>query len=268
MSTARIIAATLTLALGLIAPSTVTIAGFTRAQLANLAASPSPNATLPVDATFRDENDRPITIGNAIGGVPAIVVFADYTCRTLCGPIVEFVAGAISKTGFAAGRDYRLVVIGLNSRNTIANARAMRADHIYVASIVGNAAVFLTGTQDAIDSATAAAGLHYAYDAEHDQYAHPAAAYIVDSQAHIRRVLSPLGLDGSDLRLALVEAGHGAIGSIADRIHLLCYGYDPIRGVYTERITSLLALSAGVTLVLVLGGVSLLVARERRKAAA
>ena len=67
--------------------------------------------------------------------------------------------------------------------------------------------------------------------------------------------MSPIGLDGGDLRLAIVDAGQGSVGRFADRLHLLCYGFDPARGVYTERITTLLALSGVVTLLGMVGGI-------------
>lgn len=242
-------------------------ANFTSTQLAAISASPSPDAALPLGLRFRDENGRPVTVGDAIGGVPALVVFADYTCRTLCGPIVEFVAAGLGKTGLRPGADYRLLVIGINPRDGLDAARAMRADHVAAGNPVGQAATFLSGDDAAIHAATSALGLHYAYDAEHDQYAHPAAAYVVDGGGGVRRVLSPLGLDGGDLRLALIDAGGGAIGTFADQIHLLCYGYDPAKGIYTERITSLLGYAAGTTLILMLAGVSVMIARERRRAA-
>lgn len=112
--------------------------------------------------------------------------------------------------------------------------------------------------------ATAIVGLN-AYDAVHDQYAHPAAVYIVDSAGRVRRVLSALGVDGSDLRLAIVDAGNGAVGNVADRIRLLCYGYDPVKGLYTERITTLLAYAAATTLIAIAGGIFFMVARVRRR---
>ena len=207
------------------------------------------------------------TLTDAIGGVPALVVFADYTCHTLCGPILEFTAAGLSKTGLRPGSDYRLVVIGLDPKDGLKAARAMRTEHIDAQNPIGRAAVFLTGGDADIRAATAAVGLHYAYDPEHDQYAHPAAVYVVDATGRVRRVLSPLGLDGGDLRLAMVDAGGGAIGSFADRIHLLCYGYDPVRGIYTERITTMLDYAAGATLVVLLAAVLIMMVRERRRAA-
>jgi protein SCO1/2 len=249
----------------LLAPAA--FADFTRAQLASISASPAPDAALPLDLSFRQEDGQPITVQDAIGGVPAMVVFADYTCRTLCGPILEFAAVGLGKTGLRPGTDYRLIVIGLDAKDSLESARAMRANHIAPGNLVGKAAMFLSGDQRSIDAATQALGLHTAYDAAHDQFAHPAAVYVLDTSGQVRRLLSPLGLDGGDLRLALIDAGRGRIGSFADRIHLLCYGYDPVRGIYTERITTLLGLAAGATLVVLAGGILVMIARERRRVA-
>lgn len=242
-------------------------ANFTAAQLADLAATPPINAALPKHLVLRDDDGRQVSVMSAIGGVPAVVIFADYTCRTLCGPILEFAAAALAKSALRPGADFRLLVIGLNPRDGIEQARTMRAKHIDAGSPINRAATFLTADEKSIHAATAALGLAYAYDKEHDQYAHPAAIYIVDAAGRVRRLLSPLGLDGSDLRLAIVEAGHGTVGNLADRIHLLCYGYDPAKGIYTERITVMLGYAAGAMLVLLLSGLSLLLMRDRGRAA-
>jgi protein SCO1/2 len=242
-------------------------AGFTETQLESVSASPPPNAALPLDLAFRDEAGNRVTLASAIGGVPAVVIFADYTCHTLCGPILEFAAAGLAKTGLRPGSDYRLVVIGLDPKDGLDTARAMRATHIDAASKIGKAAIFLSGRDPEIHAATQAVGLHYAYDAEHDQFAHPAAVYVVDAGGSVKRVLSGLGLDGGDMRLAIVDAGNGAVGSFVDRIHLLCYGYDPVRGIYTERITTMLTIAAAATVLVMAGGILAMIARERRRAA-
>ena len=253
------------LALCAAAPTPAT-AGFTSTQLAAISATPPPNAALPPQLSFRDENGRLLTLAAAIGGVPAIVVFADYTCHTLCGPILEFTTAGLDRSGLRPGVDYRLIVIGLDPEDDLDSAHAMRTTHIDAADPIGRAAVFLSGGDADIRAATAAVGFNYAYDTAHDQYAHPAAVYIVDAAGRVRRMLSPLGLGGGDLRLALVDAGDGAVGGFADRIHLLCYGYDPVRGIYTERITTVLEIAAGATLLAMAGGIFAMTKRERRKA--
>jgi protein SCO1 len=243
------------------------MANFTRAELNAVSAVPPPHAALPLGLLLRDEDQRQLRISDAIAGVPAIVIFADYTCRTLCGPIVSFVAAGLAKSGLKPGVEYHLLVIGLNPRNGVSDARAMRTNHLGTDDPVGWATSFLTADEPTIHLATTALGLRYAYDPQHDQYAHPAAAYIVDSAGQVRRLLSPLGLDGNDLRLAIVDAGRGSVGTLADRIHLLCYGYDPARGIYTERITIVLGYAAGLTLLLLAAVISTMLIRKRRRAA-
>ena len=63
---------------------------------------------------------------------------------------------------------------------------------------------------------------------------------MLTADGRVSRVLA--GLDGSvdDLRLALVEAGGGRVGTIADQVRLLCYGFDPVRGVYTPAVMGIL----------------------------
>jgi protein SCO1 len=243
------------------------LAHFTAGELAGISAAPPADARFPLGLTFRDDNGQDETIATALAGHPAVVIFADYTCRTLCGPILEFAVSGLAKTGLRPGIDYRLVVIGINPRDGFESAHAMRAAHIDAASPINRGAVLLSGDEANIQAAATAAGLHYAYDPEHDQYAHPAAAYIVDATGRVRRLLSPLGLDGSDLRLALVDAGSGAIGGLADQIHLLCYGYDPVKGIYTERITRLLGYAAAATLIMMAAGIFTMVMRTRRRVA-
>jgi hypothetical protein len=76
---------------------------------------------------------------------------------------------------------------------------------------------------------------------------------VLNGNGEVTRVLSGLGLSGADLRLALVEAGHGQAGVLTDRFRLLCFGYDRVRGTYTARIGVLLKIAAVLTLAAMAG---------------
>jgi protein SCO1 len=240
--------------------------GASARDLETVSAEPPPGAALPLALRFVDETGRPMTLAIALAGTPAIVIFADYTCHTLCGPILDFAVSGLAKTGLRPGSDYRLLVIGLDPKDPIEAAQAMRATHFDDAGEVAGAAMFLTGTDDDVRAATAALGYRSYFDAAHDQFAHPAVVYVTDGKGGVVRMLSALGLSGADFRLALVEAGRGAVGNLADRIHLLCYGYDPARGIYTERITLFLELAGGATVMVMASGILAMLAIERRRA--
>jgi len=237
-------------------------AGMTRAALDDLAVEPRPDAALPLDLRFLDEDAQPRMLGDLLAGKPAIVVFSDYTCRTLCGPILTFVSVGLERSGLTAGTDYKLVVIGLDPKDDLQSVRSTKATRIGSGTPLAAATVMLTGDEAAVTRATAALGYRSAYDPEHDQFAHPAAAFVVTPAGRISHVLSGLGIDGQDLRLALVDAGEGRVGSLGDRLRLLCYGYDAVRGVYTERITLWLELAAIVTVASMVAAIVVLNAKS------
>src|SRR5690349_19109343 len=54
-------------------------------------------AALPLDAMVADDHG-PRRLGDIVSR-PAVLVFADYTCQTLCGPIVAFVGAALERSG-------------------------------------------------------------------------------------------------------------------------------------------------------------------------
>ena len=242
-------------------------AGFSQAELDTVSAAPAANARLPLSTRFIDESGKALTLGDAIGNLPTVVIFADFTCTNLCGPILAFAAGGLEKTGLAPGHDYRLVVIGLDPKDGIDEAKAMKASRIGQYTTLAATTLFLTGNAEAIRTTTDAAAYRYAYDAEHDQFAHPALAYIVSAQGRIIRTLSGLGLTGADLRLALVDASNGHTGTFADHVRLLCYGFDPELGIYTESITRWLAGGGIATVIALAGGILLLGFKTRRSTA-
>lgn len=242
-------------------------ANFSRTALDTIAAAPQPNAQLPLAAQFVDEHGAPRTLDAALGGKPAVLVFADYTCRTLCGPILAFAAGGLEKTGLTPGHDYHLIVVGIDPKDTLDTAIAFKTSRVGRDTPLAQATVMLSGKSDAVRAATDAAGYRFAYDPRHDQFAHPAAAYVVSGEGRVARVLSGIGLDGPDLRLALVDAGNGKVGGIVDQIHLLCYGFDPARGIYTASIGKIANIACALTVVAIAAGIGGMVLLKRRRGA-
>jgi protein SCO1/2 len=131
---------------------------------------------------------------------------------------------------------------------------------------LGGASTFATADRATVQRLTEALGYRYAYDAEHDQFVHPGAAYVLRADGRVTRVLTGLGLSGGNMRLALVEAGEGRIGTFSDTVRLLCSGFDPTRGTYNVVISHVL-MAAGAATILALGGlIGILVLAGRRRA--
>jgi protein SCO1/2 len=232
----------------------------------NAGVSVPPGAEVPLDAMVTDEGGKRRILRELITK-PTVLVFADYTCTTLCGPIVTFVAGALEQSGLRAGEQYRLLTIGLDPKDGAEDAAKMRRAHLVGDADLGRASDFVRADQATIERLTATLGYHYSYDRDHDQFIHPGAAYVLRADGRVSRVLTGLGLSGGDMRLALVEAGEGRIGTLGDQVRLLCSGFDPAHGVYNVAVSRVLA-ATGFTTMLALGGLigALLWVGRRRSA--
>src|SRR3569833_3215967 len=136
-------------------------ADFSRAALDAIAATPAPNAQLPLDAHFTDAHGKSLNLGEALGGPPAVVVFAAYTSRTLCGPILAFAAGALEKTGLTPGRDYHLVAVGIDPKDDLASAASFGDSRIGKDTALAAATAVLTGSDGVIRAVTQAAGYRF-----------------------------------------------------------------------------------------------------------
>jgi protein SCO1/2 len=221
------------------------------------------NAIVPLDSQVTDDSGHHGAIGEFISK-PTVLVFADYTCTTLCGPVVAFVASALEKSGLRPRQDFTLVVVGLDPKDTSADVARTRRNYLSD-SPVNIAGMFLTADQPTIERLTGALGYRYAYDQEHDQYVHPGAAFVLRGDGRVARVLTGLGLTGADMRMALVEASDGSAGTVADDVRLLCSGFDPEHGMYNLAISRILAAAAIATVLLLGCGIGLLLLLERRR---
>ena len=242
------------------------VATLTAEQLTDVGVRPPPGARLPLDARLTDLDGRATSLGDAIGGRPAVVVFADYDCPQLCSPILALAGVALGKSGLAAGSDYRLVIIGFNPKATAADGRRMVDGQVGFASPVGRATTALMASEPVAERLASAVGFHYAYDPALSRFAHPTALLVVTSDGRLSRVLAGLAVTGADARLALIEAGGGTIGGLVDQVRLVCYGFSASVGYYADRVRILLA-AAGVTTLFAVGGavIALTRASARRR---
>lgn len=218
-----------------------------KADLLQIEAAPAPNAVLPPLLSMQGKNGETRPLRQWLGNTPSVWILADYTCQSLCGPVISIVSKALEDSGLRPGSDFRLIVAGLDPKDTAADAATMKAAQVGNKGSLAEHAFFLRGSPQAISQLTAAFGFRSIYDREHDQFAHPAAAFVVARDGRIARVLSGLALDPANLRLAVVDAGEGRIGTWTDHVRLLCYGFDPTKGIYTAAIGRILSGTAALT---------------------
>ena len=105
---------------------------------------------------------------------------------------------------------------------------------------------FWTGESSSIAKLADSVGFRYTYDAKHDQYNHPATAIFISPDGRLTRYLYELGLTGNTLKMAIVEAGEGRVGSSMDMSALWCVHYDAMENRYSSSARRLLSIVAGI----------------------
>jgi protein SCO1/2 len=224
---------------------------------------------VPLDATFRDETGRAVTLGEYFGRRPVILVPVYYSCTTLCPILLDGLARSLRPVSFDMGKDFDIVTVTINPRETPAQAAAKKeqASRRYGRPGAANGWHFLTGEEASIRRLMKAIGFRYTYDAKTDQYAHAAGVVILTPQGRTAHYFYGIDLSPRDLRLGLIEAADNKIGSPIDQVLLFCYHYDPLTGRYGLIIMNVIRL-AGLATVLVLGAFIVVMVRRDRLAAA
>ena len=123
---------------------------------------------------------------------------------------------------------------------------------------------FLTGEQLSIDALTKAVGFSFSFDAKSDQFAHPGMITLLTPSGTIARYFFGVRFQPRDLRLGLVEASEGRIGSISDSIVLYCLYYDPNGATYAASVLRIVRAAGIVTVALIVLYVLRSRWRERR----
>jgi len=228
------------------------------------------NSQVPIDLTFVDETGKDVTLGQYFGKRPVVLALVYFNCPMLCSLVQSALSGSMSLLKMNAGEDYEVVVVSINPGETpaqAADAKALMVKQYHHPGTDGGLH-FLTGRESSIKALADAVGFHYKYDPAIAQYAHPAAITLLTPDAHVSRYLFGIDYGATDLRLAVVDAAGGRIGSVVDRTMLYCYHYDAASGRYSLAVMSLVRLGGLLTLVGIGVSIGLALRRQRRQASA
>jgi len=225
------------------------------------------NAQIPPDLVFRDEAGKSVRIGDFFGKKPIVLSLVYFDCPALCTEVLNGELRTMKAISLDLGKDFDAVTVSFEPKDTPALAKAKR--DVYAGQYGRPGAAdhwhFLTGDQQSVDAITNAVGFHYAYDSSIRQYAHAAAILVLTPNGRIDRYFYGVIYPARDVRLGLVEASEGKIGTLTDHALLYCYQYDPMTGKYGVVVMNVLRGAGGLT-VLILGiFMTLMFLRERKR---
>ena len=230
------------------------------------------DALVPLEAEFKDESGRDIKLGELFGRSerPVVLTMVYYECPMLCTQVLNGFVKTLRVLGMEVGEDFDIVTVSIDPSETSGLAAAKK--EAYVAGLEGERVAegwrWLVGSQSSIDALADSVGFRYWYDAEIDEYAHPGGIVVLTPEGRVSRYFFDVEFAMRDLRLALVEASAGKIGSLTDKVMLLCYHYDPKTGKYGFVVTNIVRGLGGLTVLLLVGFVIIQLRRDRLSASA
>jgi protein SCO1/2 len=225
---------------------------------------------VPLDTALIDEAGRTVHLGDYFGTRPVVLVFAYYECPMLCTQVINGLASAMGVLTLEPGKDFEIVTVSFDPRDTPATAAAKKATYLQRYKRPGAAAAwhFLTGDQASIGRLTKAAGFRYVWDEQTKQFAHPTGIIVLTPDGRLARYLFGIEYGPRDLRLALVEASEGKVGTPVDALLLYCYHYNPLTGRYGLLIMRAMRLAGGATVLAIGLFIFLMLRRDRTGGAA
>ena len=224
-------------------------------NLSNVSIDQKLGTQIPLDLPFRDETGKDVTLRQYfVSGRPVVLSLVYYDCPLLCTQVLNGMASSLRLLKFDIGKDYEVVTVSFDPSEKPELAAAKKKAYMLRFDKPGGAEGwhFLTGNQASITSLTNAVGFHYQWDERLQQFAHATAIMVATPEGKLSHYFYGVEYSPKDVRLALVEASNGKIGTPVDEVLLYCYHYDPRTGRYGVIIMNVVRLS-GVATILILG---------------
>jgi protein SCO1/2 len=213
---------------------------------------------------FIDDQGRAVPLSRFFAGKPVVLVLEYLRCKTLCGLTLENLTAGLDALPLDAGRDFQVVVIGIDPRDKPTDVAAAKAKYldIYHHPAGDGGWHFLTGPQPVVERVADTVGFRYRYEPALDQYIHPAGFVVAAAGGSISRYVLGVNPQPAELESALNDAAHGQTVGLVTRLLLLCHGDTPQLGRYSIAIEGAFV---AANLAVMIGGIAVFVAIRRRR---
>lgn len=224
----------------------------------------------PLDLIFYDEDGKPVKLGDFFEeDKPVILTLVYYSCPRICSFILNGLQDTINDlSSLSLGKDFKIVSVSFNPNDSPELAKE-KASNYYKGVENGHFPKgnwrFLTGNEENISKLTQAVGFKYKKDGE--EFAHPSTVVILTPKGQISRYLYGVQYEPRDLKLALLEASNGEIGSskLLNQVMLFCYQFDPVGKKYALQALNVVKAGGVLTLISLVGLLTYFWKKEKKE---
>jgi protein SCO1/2 len=168
----------------------------------------------------------------------------------LCSLVLNGTFDGLKGVDWTPGNEFELVSVSIDPTETAMLAKAKKESYLADFDRAGAApgVHFLTGTEVMSKAVADAVGFQYKRQPD-GEYAHAAAIFLIKPDGKISRYMYGAKFEPKDLRMGLLEASQGRIGTTLDRFILWCHIYDPDARGYVLQARKVMTIGGAVTLV-------------------
>jgi protein SCO1 len=214
-------------------------------------------AVLPLALTFKNSSGREVTLGEILSSGKPLLLSLNYSdCPMLCRLQLNGLVDGMRQMRLEVGTDFDVVSVSVDPLETPMRARQTKQNYVrsYGRPQTASGWHFLCGDKSSIDELADSVGFRFKYVPERDEYAHAAVTIVITPGGVVSRYLYGVVYEPQTLRLALVEAAEGKIGTTLDRVLLFCFHYDAASGRYAPVARNLLKVGGVATLIVMAAG--------------
>lgn len=191
---------------------------------------------VPNDLIFTNEDGEQVNFKSLIDK-PTVLTLVYFTCPGICSPLLDGIAEVISKTDLELGKDYQVLTVSFNDKETYQLAKSKKKNYVKQVTKEIDDSNWKWMVGDSTNIARLTQSLGYRFKRDGDDFIHAAAIMVLSPDGKITRYLYGTYFLPFDLKMALVEAQQGKSGPTINKILNYCFSYDPEGKKYVFNIT-------------------------------
>ncbi|MEK9728222.1 MAG: SCO family protein [Candidatus Margulisiibacteriota bacterium] len=217
------------------------------------------NSTLTDNFILTDEFNKEINLKDIIQDKPTIINFVYLNCPLLCHLMLDGLANVIEESKYNIGKDYQIVTISIDPKETNKNLRAYKKKYLEQLNI-NNGWQFLKGNQIEIEKITNFFGYGYKYIKRTNDYAHPSVIFFYNKK--LTNYIEGVTYNKTSFDYSLMTLKENK--TIKEKIVTYCYYFDPETQTYSLLIFKILRLLCLLTVAILFIMIVYFIYRERK----
>ena len=222
-------------------------------ELQNVGVTEHLGSQLDLGQMFTNEQGQQVPLRTFFtNGKPVLMAMVYYTCPSLCNLHLNGLTDTMKTLRWSSGKDFEVVAVSMNSEETpdLADKKKESYLKLYNRPQGNYGWHFLVGSKENVQRLADQLGFKFNWLPDKKQFAHASVAYVITPDGKISRYLHGIQIEPNTLKLSLLEASSGKIGTVLEHAMMFCFQFDPQKNKYTLYAWNIMRIGALLTVLI------------------